>query len=287
MKRKILPLFAVLAACFQPNSPLETIGILPKELSENSAAEMIGTTLWTVQDHGNSEEIFALDLDGKIEKRIKIKGVKNNDWEELGSDKNGNLYIGDMGNNDNTRRDLAIYKIDAAGLRKESASISQKTSFYYPEQKSFPPKKSELFYDCEAFFEHDGNFYLFTKNRSKGFDGTTFLYKVPNQPGNFAAKKTGEFKTCGNFHGCAVTAADISPDGKKVLLLTADKIFLFSGFPGDDFLNGNVRQIDLKAVSQKEGAGFLDDHTIIISEEGSKKTKLYKLSLESESDTDE
>ena len=53
-----------------------------------------------------------------------------------------------------------------------------KISFSYPEQKEFPPKKKEMFYDVESFFEHNGYFYLFTKNRSKGFDGTAFIYKI-------------------------------------------------------------------------------------------------------------
>jgi hypothetical protein len=31
-----------------------------------------------------------------------------------------------------------------------------------------------MFYDVEGFFEHGNYFYLFTKNRSKNFDGTAF-----------------------------------------------------------------------------------------------------------------
>lgn len=267
-----------MAACSQTSS-LEVTGELPKKLSENSAIEVIGSGIWTVQDHGNSEEVFRIGADGKLLHSLQIEGVKNNDWEELASDAEGNLYIGDMGNNDNNRRDLAIYKIPSATLNQNTATVAASTQFHYPEQTDFPPKKTQRLFDCEAFFQHNGFFYLFTKNRSKGFDGTTYLYKVPNQPGSFAAVKIGEFKTCPNFHGCAVTAADISPDGKKVILLTSSKVFVFEEFPSDNFLDGKVSVIDLVEVSQKEGAGFLDDNTLIISEEGSKKTRLYRLDL--------
>lgn len=47
-----------------------------------------------------------------------------------------------------------------------------KVSFYYPEQRTFPPEKTEKFYDAEAFFLVGDHFYLITKNRSKGFGGT-------------------------------------------------------------------------------------------------------------------
>jgi hypothetical protein len=56
----------------------------------------------------------------------------------------------------------------------------------------------------------------FTKNRSSKFDGTTFLYKVPNRAGFHQAR---EFKTGGSFENNAITGATISPDASKVLLL--------------------------------------------------------------------
>jgi hypothetical protein len=39
----------------------------------------------------------------------------------------------------------------------------------------------------------NGNFYLFTKNRSKGFDGTFLVFQVPNKEGDFEAKLIGSY----------------------------------------------------------------------------------------------
>ncbi|WP_369828775.1 hypothetical protein [Flavobacterium sp. 1] len=61
------------------------------------------------------------------------------------------MYIGDFGNNDNTRKDLAIYKIDQSNLQGESANVAYTISFDYPEQTEFPPKKKDLMFDVEAF----------------------------------------------------------------------------------------------------------------------------------------
>jgi hypothetical protein len=51
-----------------------------------------------------------------ILKMVQLKNTNdckynNIDWEDT-KDKNGNLYVGDFGNNDNERKDLCIYKID-------------------------------------------------------------------------------------------------------------------------------------------------------------------------------
>lgn len=280
MKNLCLTLLLVCAACAQ-NSRLETLADLPSDLAENSACEVIGGTIWTAQDHGNEPIVYALNRSGKLIRSVTISGVKNEDWEELTSDNAGNLYIGDFGNNDNKRRDLAIFKISASELNNDKATVSQKTTFHYPEQTEFPPKKSERFFDCEAFFEKDGHFYLFTKNRSANFDGTTFLYKIPNKPGHHVAKKLGEFKTCGKFSRCAVTAADISPDGRKVALLTGDKVFLFTGFSSDAFFDAKSETIELEDFSQKEGLGFATNDEILITDERTKKVggNIYRLSL--------
>src|SRR5690606_28922640 len=151
---------------------------------------------------------------------LKISDQENTDWEDLSQDKNGNLYIGNFGNNDNNRQDLRILKIDGENLNQSVTSISQITTFTYEDQKDFPPKKSNLLYDCEAFVTTDDYFYLFTKNRSKGFDGTFYVYKIPNKQGDFIAKKIATLKTCGNYKKCAITGAAINKAETKIALST-------------------------------------------------------------------
>jgi hypothetical protein len=173
----ILSVFIFLS-CQQDSGALTTVYSLPKKLKEVSGITYLSESnlLWTLEDSGNANEIYGLNFEnGKIEKTITIENTENIDWEDITKDKDGNLYIGDFGNNDNERTDLSIYKIDKKALNTENAIPAYKVSFAYPEQKDFPPKKTEMFYDVEGFFEFKNNFYLFTKNRSKGFDGTAFI----------------------------------------------------------------------------------------------------------------
>ena len=283
MKKYIFTISALaILSCQQDSGVLRTVYSLPKKLKEVSGITYLETSnlLYTLEDSGNANEIYGLNFEnGSIEKTILIEDTENIDWEDLTKDKIGNLYIGDFGNNDNERKDLSIYKIGKESLASESAIPAYKVSFSYPEQKDFPPKKTALFFDVEGFFEYNNNFYLFTKNRSKGFNGTSFLYKVPNAPGFHQAVLMGEFKTCDNYDHCAITAATISPDASKVAVLTHDKIFLFENFTGDDFLNGTKTTIKLEHFSQKEAISFIDNNRLFIADEKSKSEEgnVYEL----------
>lgn len=257
--------------------------IAETDLKEISGLEYLSQTktLWALEDSGNENKLYRLGNDGKTEAEVTITNAVNTDWEELTSDADGNLYIGDFGNNDNKRKDLAIYKIDKSQLGGKQAQASYKVTFSYPEQTEFPPKKSARMFDCEAFFGHKGNFYLFTKNRSAKFNGNFFVYKVPNKAGDHKAVLLGTLTTCDIYKKCAVTAADISPDGTKAVLLTGDKVFVITNFGSDNFASGNMQMLELGHISQKEGLCFKDNDTLLIADEKDKKTggKLYEVKL--------
>lgn len=282
-KFKITISSIIFISCISATPTLTVLGSLPKSLSEASAVEVTekSNMIWTIEDSGNKPELYGLDKTGKITHTLAITNTVNNDWEDLTSDKQGNLYIGDFGNNDNLRTNLSIYKINAADLGKTTTNYSKKIEFYYPEQKAFPPKKSKLFYDAESFFFYKENFYVFTKNRSSKSDGTTLLYRIPNKTGRHAAQLIGNFITCTEFRQCAVTSADISPDGTKVVILSGTKVWVFEQFKNDNFLSGKVREIDLNHFSQKEGVCFVNNSKLYITDERVKKVggKLYEIKI--------
>lgn len=273
-----------LCSCQETNSEITTLCKLPKKLNEVSGMQWAkngGNFFYVIQDSGNESSVYKVNAKGEQIQELFVN-AKNTDWEDLTSDKEGNLYLGDFGNNDNERKDLSIYKITTTE-KVDIIKPKYKVSFYYPEQTDFPPSKKELLYDCEAFFEQNGFFYLFTKNRSKGFDGTTLIYKIPNKDGHHEAKLLGKYKTGDDYNDSAITGSAISPDGSKFVLLSHSKIWLFENFKSDDFLNGKISILDLNHYSQKEALCFKDNNTILIADEKDKKTggNVYEVSLES------
>jgi len=101
---------------------LQPITALPKKLGENSGITTIdGTTAWFIEDSGNQDKMYQVDLKGKLLKELKVKNAKNKDWEDLAKDNLGNVYIGDFGNNENKRKDLVIYKVPNPENEKKAA----------------------------------------------------------------------------------------------------------------------------------------------------------------------
>lgn len=282
MKKYLFAAFILFYSCQKTNSQMEVLCKLPKKLKEVSGIQKsTENSFYAIEDSGNGTSLYEIDSDGKKHHEFKVGNAENIDWEDLASDKKGNLYIGDFGNNDNTRNDLCIYKVNPKSAKNGELNADYKVRFHYPEQKKFPPSKKELLYDCEAFFELDGFFYLFTKNRSKGFDGTSLIYKIPNQVGEHKAQLLGSYKTGGNYNSSAITGAAVNPDGSKFVLLSHSRIWLFKDFSGDDFLKGKITRFELNHYSQKEAVCFKDDQTLLITDEKQKSNggNVYQVNL--------
>ncbi|MBF01457.1 hypothetical protein [Flavobacterium coralii] len=253
----------LLLSCNGAEDKLTVLGETGKD--EISGTEYVNGVLWALEDSGNKDILYRIGEKGGIEQQLRLRGMKNKDWEDLTSDAEGNLYIGDFGNNDNDRKNLAIYKINRDSLDNDMTQPDYTVYFKYPDQKSFPPKKSEFLYDAEAFFEHNGNFYIFTKNRSARYDGSFKVYKVPNKAGSHTAVLAGTYTSCSAYRKCAITGADISPDG-TVALLSSDKVWLIPGF-SEVFKQEAMQQYELGHYSQKEGITFKDNNTLLIADE--------------------
>ncbi|MFS4446637.1 hypothetical protein [Maribacter sp. 2307UL18-2] len=257
----------VLAACANYGQ-LKAITKLPDKLSENSGiAQFDQESVWFIEDKGNKDIIYEVDFNGKIRKEFEVKNAKNNDWEDLTSDKKGNLYIGDFGNNANHRKNLVIYKLPNPDIEPGDKIEAERIEFQYPEQKEYPPKKKELVYDSEAFFYLQGHFYIFTKNRAHPFSGEVSIYRVPLKVGRHNATLLGTITTCEERNTCQVTSADISPDGKTVVLLGYGKLWTLTDFTGDSFFEGKLTEIDLGVRTQLESVCFKDGTTLLLSDE--------------------
>jgi len=272
-------IFLLFISC-QNFGQLTFLADLPKELNEVSGTEVLenSSLIWMMNDGGNQPKLFAVSKKGTIKRAVYIK-AKNHDWEDLTSDEKGHMYIGDFGNNANKRKNLRILKIDEKYLHKKNAEVD-KIEFEYENQQRFPPKKKNLYFDAEAFFYFKKNFYIFTKSRVKDRHGKTFLYKLPAKKGKHIAKLVGEYNNCSDLK-CWITSADISDDGKKVVLLSQKNILIFTGFKEDDFFSGKVRKIEFDHRTQKEGVCFKDNNTLLITDERSRGEggNLYELKI--------
>lgn len=257
----------VLASCAEYGE-LTFINDLPTSLNEVSGIETTSQSdlIWMLNDSGNAPELYGLNTKGAVKKVLKID-AKNRDWEDLTADPDGNLYIGDFGNNGNSRKKLRILKVAATSLNSSDLVPVKYINFRYPNQTKFPPKKKRRHFDSESFFFYKDSLYIFTKSRAKNHYGRTDLYKISATPGDHEAQFISSFETCSDME-CWITAADISADGKQVALLNHKAVWLFRDFSGDDFFNGTVNELPFMAdLTQKEGLCFKDANQVYITDE--------------------
>ncbi|MFD1551391.1 hypothetical protein DNU06_13685 [Putridiphycobacter roseus] len=259
---------------------IEKIAQLPKFMYETSGLAFLNDHIITHNDGGNKAELFVLNKKGKYEKTIQVEGVQNNDWEDIALDEEKNLYIGDFGNNANSRKNLQIHIVKSGFIGKEKVT-TRTIHFTYEDQQKFPPKEKELEFDCEAFIVKGGKIFLFTKCRTKPYTGISKIYILPNRPGNYEAKLIGQFQFCDNgWLTCSVTAADYHHASNTLAILTYGRLYLITDFMFNAFWKGKIKKYKIPKVKQREAICFLSDHTWLITDEyrkGLKGGDLYKM----------
>ena len=239
-------------------------------------------TYWTHADSAAPPVIIAIDGQGRTLGEFRLDGVENRDWEDIAVDDQGSLYIGDIGNNANTRKDLVVYRVrePETMVRTGTVEVEAKIHFRFPDQLEFPP--GSLDFDAESLFWHAGRLYLLTKHRSNNH---TKLYRFPSLDGRTEVilERISEFDL-GVRHsrfGGMVTAADIRPQGDFLAVLSYDAVFLFrTPEEGDDFLSTLHKRIDLDFLTVKQCEAIAwDGDALVITNETAASSVLTRPSM--------
>lgn len=265
------------------------------EMSGLVASRRFPGVFWTHNDSGDSARIFAIDKSGNVlmppflassfrigpeggsDKRplwpgLRVDGATNYDWEDIATD-GDSLYIADMGNNGNARRDLAVYQLAEPNPKAvESAHVLRRIPVAYPDQKGFPDPENWQF-DCEAVFLYQGKLHFLTKHRAPGKIGIpqngTKLYRLDSERTDRVNILT-QLDSLADLGGW-ITGADVSPDGKTLAVLChapISSVWLFE-LPrsGGRLLQGPVKRMLLSGTGQCEAIAFDTDSAILVTNE--------------------
>jgi hypothetical protein len=253
---------------------------LPPELIESSGM-VTGTdnTIWTHNDSGGEACLYKLSADGLILRKVFIQDVVNTDWEDMANDYKGFVYIADIGNNLNDRKNLSILKIPHPDSVQVDTLKPEVIQFSYPNQKAFPPKQAELNFDAEAIVAYEDSLFIFTKNRTKPYSKYTYVYALKNEQGHQQAvltdsiylKRTHKYRSW-------VTGAAKHPSTGDIILISHKKAWIVKGFR----IQMELERSKISGIySQKEAVAFDKDGHIWISNEKFKflRAKLKKGSI--------
>ncbi len=258
--------FLVPIATIQPPAIDESSGIIRSLQHEG--------VYWTHNDSGDSARIFAIGLDGNAVlpeghegayNGITITGATNVDWEDIARGPDNSLIVSDLGNNLNTRQNLAVYFLpEPDPLTQSTAPFTKKIPVYYPEQTAFPPVDNN--YDSEGVFWANDKLYILTKHRA---DSLTRLYRLDSMREDDANPLIwiGTFNTI-----IQTTAADVSLDERTLAVLTYAGLWVFTLPPDaetDNYFLGSVRWLPIANLNQAEAISFdaTEENLIITNEQ--------------------
>lgn len=187
-----------------------------RESSGIVASQQHEGVYWTLNDSGNPAVLYATKRTGELIQEIKIRGTRNFDWEALGIDDKGQLWIGDIGNNSRMRFDLNVTVVkEPDPFSTTETEVIAKYPYRYPDNNV----------DAEGLFIANGIPYIVSKEQS-----IAVLYRFPEL-------KAGEkqvLERVGEFAAARlVTGAGISADGKRIALCTYNSLWVYHGTTDD------------------------------------------------------
>jgi len=217
-------------------------------------------TFWVHNDKGDSARFFAISHSGSLLGAFPLAGAPSGDWEDIaiGPKPGGGsyLYLGDVGDNDSNRvSGITVYRTDEP---QQTAGVTIAADDYTALHLKFPGHPR----DVESLFVDplSGDMFLITKRTA-----IPEIYSVPSAAFDTPGQ-TATLTSWGNLGGLmrTPTAADISPDGRFILVRSSKSSvgYLYERGIGQsvaDALHGDGVPFALGFESQGEGIGWAAD----------------------------
>jgi hypothetical protein len=216
--------------------------VLSEALSGSSGLISWDGLIWTHNDHADPS-LYGIDsATGEINRTYLLPDVAIIDWEDVAED-GEYIYVGDFGNNAaGNRSNLHILRISMASLLAGNPSIDTIWFSYSDQQDLSPAEPNQTEFDCEAMVVSSERIYLFTK---QWITGHTTLYSLAKEPGTHVAQKMASHDVQGLITGATLLETE------QLLVLCGYNgilqpfIYLLYDYPGEDFLAGNKRRVNL------------------------------------------
>lgn len=213
---------------------------------------------WAHNDSGGEPVLFCLEMTGASCGTTVVEGAGAVDWEDIaaapGPD-GDSLYIADIGDNERRRDSVTIYRVDEPGTGTVAAEASVLT---YPSRA----------HDAEALVVErtTGDVYIITKEYTRR--ARVFAARAPLGPAG-SLEPVATLRLAGPL--AVITGADISPDGKRVILstyATGFELALPEGASFDEIWEQRPARVVLGTHTQNEAVTYTRSGDIVSASEG-------------------
>jgi Secretion system C-terminal sorting domain len=173
---------------------------LSDSINESSGLVLLNDRLITINDSGGDPALYEVDtLTGGILRTVVISNASNVDWEEITMD-DEYLYVCDIGNNNGSRTNLVIYRVQISDYLNavNDSVVGEPIHYSYSDQTDFNSSPNSTNFDAEAALVIGDSIYIFTKNWN---DYQSNVYVLPKIPGTYSAAKIASIDAQGLITG--------------------------------------------------------------------------------------
>lgn len=230
---------------------------------------------WTHNDSGGAARLYAFDVRGRDLGWCDLAGVTAFDWEDMASftyREKPYLLLCDVGNNGRAAEVQILYLIEEPsidlenGLAVKEVPVLETINFRYQDDHR----------DCEAVGVDptDRTILLATKGRQ----ASCFVYSLPWPEPN--PRKVFVARRIATLSLPQTTAMDISPDGRRAVVLTYGDAFEYVRREGQDWATafaGQPRRIVVPERVQGESLCFGSDGRTLYLTSEKRPTPLFEV----------
>lgn len=207
-------MWCILLLLLGQNGPAARVELQEPDLNESSGVCVAASgEVWSHNDSGDTPRLFAFNRQGQRVAECQVKGARAADWEDICSfELDGKHYfaIGDVGDNLARRESVQIYVVEQPHPDQLSENTFDLESLCRIEV-SYP--QGALNCEALAFDPLTRSFVLVSKQTLH-----CQFYRVPIQ--DFLRDRAVRAEEGPRLLVPMVTGADISPDGKRLVLST-------------------------------------------------------------------
>lgn len=241
---------------------------------------------WTHNDSGDGPFIYALDARGNSLGVFRVISANARDWEDIsigpGPQPNRSyLYIGDIGDNNDARPDVIVYRVPEPDLNTTNKGSSKARPLTTEPAEAIRLRYPDGKHDAETLLVHPatGNIYIMTKVAFA--NPVVYEATAPLTTGKtITMKRIGEVHIPSLFGG-AITGGSVSPDGRRVALCDYfqgyELVLPASSRNFNDIWKERMTGFDLGKREQGEAIAYrLDGNALLATSEG-KQASLFQV----------
>ena len=180
---------------------------------------------WTHNDSGDGPLLYAFDRRGRRRGVWQVAGAKAYDWEDVAAGPGpikgqSYLYVGDIGDNDKDRKEIVVYRVAEPAITADTVANNAAEPYETAPAEAIRLRYPDGRHDAEALAVHPqtGDLYVITKTRNPASAAGVYKLAAPYTASAVnTLEKLGELRVPSLFPGM-LTGADISPDGRRVVL---------------------------------------------------------------------